>query len=69
MLLSRAIGLQKISAMMTPNEKPQEAHAKAAAHLEVTGKLQENGGGIGMSVEVLLLWKTHLVCIDVFQYD
>ena len=62
-----------MSAMMTPNEKPQEAHAKAAAHLEVTGKLQENQGGIGMSLEVLLLllllWKTHLVCIDIFQYD
>lgn len=58
--------------MMIPNEKPQEAHAKAAAHLEVTGKLQENGGGIGMSLEVLLLskeLKAHLVCIDVYQYD
>jgi len=28
---------------MTPNEKPQEAHAKAAAHLEVRETPREGG--------------------------
>lgn len=41
-------------------------------HIWRSGKLQEKGGGIGMSLEVLLLskaLKAHLVCIDVYQYD